>query len=138
MKVFQNLKKISIHYQYLQQLDELIIYNQPINIKTLKFQEGIDYLNNIENSINEIKILFNSLYSNFQAYSIASGNLSRKSSIYNDYLFQFNDIYLFNDEFDNLNSSLSNWYAMHSKAIGLANMLRELEIEPLIKNLKVK
>ncbi|MGR3977597.1 hypothetical protein FW754_07920 [Acinetobacter sp. 1207_04] len=132
-------KKLSIHYQFLQQLDELIVnYDYEINIVTLRVDGNMQYLNNIKNSINEIKIVFNSLYSQFQAYSIASGNLSRKYSIYNDYLFQFNDIYLLDNEIFELNTNLKDWYEMHSEAISLANTLRYLEIEPLIQNLKVE
>jgi hypothetical protein len=143
LQVYENFsefeKKLSIHYQFLQQLDELIVnYDYEINIVTLRVDGNMQYLNNIKNSINEIKIVFNSLYSQFQAYSIASGNLSRKNSSYNDYLFQFNDIYLLDNEIFELNTNLKDWYEMHSEAIRLANTLRDLEIEPLIQNLKVE
>lgn len=132
-------KKLTIHYQFLQQLDELIVdYNYPINTVTLRGDGNMQYLNNINNSINEIKIVFNSLYSKFQAYSIASGNLSRKNSIYNDYLSEFNDIYLIDEEIFELNTNLRDWYEMHFKALILANILRVHEIEPLIQNLKVE
>ena len=143
LQVYENFtefeKKLTIHYQFLQQLDDLIVdYNYPIDTATLCRDGNLQYLNNINNSINELKIVFNSLYSKFQAYSIASGNLSRKNSIYNDYLFEFNDIYFIDKEIFELNTNLSDWYEMHLEALSLANTLRIHEIEPLIQNLKVE
>ncbi|UOH16900.1 hypothetical protein [Acinetobacter sp. NyZ410] len=143
LQVYENFtefeKKLSIHQQYLQQLDEIIEnYDYPVNKITLQTDNNMQYLNNIINSIGEIKIVFNSLYSQFQAYSIASGNLSIKYLTYNDYLLQFNEIYLLNDDIYYLDENLKDWYEMQSEAIGLANTLRNNEIEPIIKNLKVE
>lgn len=143
LQVYENFtefeKKLSINYQYLDKLDELIDnYGYDVNSVTLLSDGNMQYLNNIKNSIDEIKIVFNSLYSQFQAYSIASGNLDIKYSDYNEYLSQFNDIYLFDNENYYLSESLKDWYRMHLEAIYLTNTIRDMEIEPLIKNLKVE
>lgn len=133
-------KKLLIHNQYLLQLDKLLVdnYGDQANKYMLQADDNMQYLNNIENSIDEMKVLFNSLYSQFQIYSIALGDLNIKYSTYNDYLFQFNDIYLIDDEFYHLNENLKEWYEKHSEAISLVNTLRNHEIENLIKNLKVE
>lgn len=88
--------------------------------------------------MNKLKLSFSSLYSKFQAYSIVSGTLKDDAIRYNDYLFTFNDINMFDDDIFYIQKNLNTWCEKYNNTLELSNKIRSLEIEKLLVSLKAE
>lgn len=130
---------LSIYHQYLEELQSLIeSYDYDVNSATLYADNNYIYISNITNTMNKLKLSFSSLYSKFQAYSIVSGTLKDDAIRYNDYLFTFNDINMFDDDIFYIQKNLNTWCEKYNNTLELSNKIRSLEIEKLLVSLKAE